>query len=412
LRPDPCSVAIDLFCRGLAVDGSCDLEHDARGLSRTRAGLGSGLDLVLEGAPPLHRPVWLNAPLVEGFVAGTPWRLEKRDGRYSVVESGSGERFAARVPAEPAWYRQHTTSGLEMQQVGVLQGTYLGVYVGPVCRFWRAEEDLHCRFCTTGLNVDPMLQKSVRDVVETARAAREGSGVTFVHLNTGYQQGAAIRLMEPYVRALKDEVGVLVGVQAAPEAPLTEFDRLIDLGVDHLSFCLEYYDPGWFASLCPGKQAAMGQKAFLDTLAHCQSRMPKGACSGEIVAGNEPIDATMAAIDHITSLGAFPTVCIFRPLAGSDMEGEPSPEPVAMRAVMRHMWESCRDHGVPIGLAPNIEVSLVIQPNDAAYLADGTWRDRVYLWRNALLRRLARPLFRKRMRARQATPKPTPARGS
>ena len=65
--------------------------------------------------------------------------------------------------------------------------------------------------------------------------------------------------------------------------------------------------------------------------------MGKGRNSGEIVAGNEPIDDTLRAIDYITSAGAFPTVCIFRPVIGSDLEHHPSPRYEDMRLVMKQI---------------------------------------------------------------------------
>jgi len=382
VQRNPCELAIDLFCRGVRTDVAPS--------ARTRAGLGSGVDLVIEGS----RPVWMNAPVVESFVEGSPWALR---GDH-VEHRDSGERYRVRLPEVPAWYEKLTTRGVRMRDVGVLQGTYLGIYVGPPCAYWKPGADQACRFCTTGLNVDPNLRKQVADVVETARAAKAESGVTFVHLNTGYQSGAAARMVLPYVEALKREVGVLVGVQIAPEAPHEEFDALLRAGTDHFSFCFEYYGSEAFERLCPGKAETLGQQAFFRTLEYVQSRMPRGACSGEIIAGNEPIESTLAAIDYITSIGAFPTVCIFRPLQGSAMEGSPAPDPGDMRRVMRHVWERCRDNGIPIGMAPNIEVSLVVQPTDAAYLADGTWRDRRYKLRNALLKRIARPRFWWRMR--------------
>ena len=398
MRRNPCELAIDLFCRGMEVDPSCDLARDGRGVARTRAGLGSGLDLVLPGRPPVNRDVWANVPLEEPFVAAAPFLLRCGDG-YEVVDRRDGETYPVELPPEPAWYRRRTSRGAEMHRIGLLQGSYLGVYVGASCRFWHGkDEDLRCRFCTTGLNIDEEIPRTIENVVETARAAKEESGVTFVHLNTGYQEGAALRLMAPFVEALKSRVGVLVGVQAAPEGTREELDRLIDLGTDHFSFCFEYYDPEFFRKYCPGKHEAIGQRRFLDALAYTQERLPKGACSGEIIAGNEPVEKTLEAIDFITGLGAFPTVCIFRPLQGSAMETWPPPEYGEMRRVMKHMWERCRDRGVPIGLAPNIEVSLVIQPTDAAYLAEGTWRDRWYLARLGILRKLASPLFRRRMR--------------
>ena len=35
---------------------------------------------------------------------------------------------------------------------------------------------------------------------------------------------------------------------------------------------------------------------------------------------------------------------------------------------MKHMYLKCREARIPIGAAPNIEVSLVVQPDDAKYL--------------------------------------------
>jgi len=403
VRHNPCELQIDLFCRGAHIDASCDLAADARGISRTRAGLGSGLDLIIPGEPPVGRDVWLNVPLEEQFVAESPFSLRREaGGSYEIVDERDGERYPVVLPTEPTWYTRRTSSGVEMQRIGVLQGTYLGIYVGATCRFWHGDEKLNCGFCTTGHNVDPTVPRTIDNVIETARTAKEESGVTFVHLNAGYQSGGALRAMAPFVEALKREVGVLVGVQAAPEGPMEELQRLLDLGADHFSFCFEYFDPDYFASYCPGKHAAIGQQRFFDALEYCQQRMPKGACSGEIIAGNEPLSATMEAIDYITSIGAFPTVCIFRPLSGSDMELWPSPSYENMRRVMKHVWERCRDRGIPIGMAPNIDVSLVVQPTDAAYLADRGWRDRWYMARNAVMRRVARPIFRRRMTPRGA----------
>jgi hypothetical protein len=128
--------------------------------------------------------------------------------------------------------------------------------------------------------------------------------------------------------------------------------------------------------------------------------MPKGAVSGEIIAGLEPIEDTIAAIDYIAGLGAFPTVCVFRPTVGADMEAWPPPKYDEMRAVMLHVYEACRRNWIPIGAAPNIEVSIVVNPDDAAMLAP---RDAAF-WTYEAFRRTAKavaaPLFAWRRRAR------------
>jgi hypothetical protein len=396
-----CELEIDLFCRGLRVPPDVSLDG-ARGVSRTRAGLGSGLELVIPTGSWLKRDIWMNAPVVERFVERSPYTLRgSPEAGYSVDDDRGFSRYPVRLPEEPGWYRRFTSRDVPMSRIGVLQGTYLGIYINPVCAFWNYSPSLNCRFCTTGQNVGgpESAVKTVEDVVETCRAAKDESGVTFVHFNGGFQGSRGLAAAEPYVRAVKERVGLLVGLQLTPEKDFSGYDRLIDLGVDHFSFCLELFDPEWFARICPGKARTIGQSLFLEAMDHCASRLPRGAVSGEMIAGLEPVGKTIEAIERIASVGAFPTVCVFRPTAGSDMEDWPPPEFDDMRRVLAAVYDACRRHAVPIGVAPNIEVSLVVTPDDAALLAKKTPRMIAYeAWRRAL-RLAARPAFARRMRA-------------
>src|SRR5262252_706467 len=406
MRLNACELEIDLFCRGLRVPSYISLEG-ARGISRTRAGLGSGLELVIPAHSWLKRDIWMNAPVVERFAQRSPYTLRgSPQSGYSVYDDRGLERYPVRLPQEPPWYHRQTSRDVPMSKIGVLQGTYLGIYINPVCAFWNYSPRLNCRFCTTGRNVggpDSAI-KTVDDVIETCHAAKEESGVTFVHFNGGFQGSRGLAAAEPYVRAVKENVGLLVGLQLTPEKDFSRYDRLIELGVDHFSFCLELFDPEWFARVCPGKALTIGQDRFLEAMDYCASRLPRGAVSGEIIAGLEPVDKTLEAIERIASVGAFPTVCVFRPTVGSDMEDWPPPDFDDMRRVLLAAYHACRRHRVPIGLAPNIEVSLVVNPDDAAMLAPlGLGTIAYETWRRAL-RLAARPMFARRMRpARRGT---------
>ncbi len=398
-----CELEIDLFCRGLRVPDTINLDT-VRGISRTRAGLGSGLELVIPARSWLKRDVWMNAPVVEHFVARSPYVLDGGpDAGYCILDERDETRHPVRLPRTPEWYRRLTSRDIPMARIGVLQGTYLGIYINPTCAFWSYQPAMNCRFCTTGCNVGTheSAAKSIEDVVETCWAAKAESGITFVHLNGGFQGSKGLQFAAPFVRAIKEEVGLLVGVQLTPQHDFAEYDRLIDLGVDHFSFCLELFDPAWFQRICPGKARMLGQELYLAAMDYCASKLPRGAVSGEMIAGIEPVEQTLAAIERITSAGAFPTLCIFRPTIGSDMEDWPSPSYEDMRVVMVAMYDACRRHRIPIGLAPNIEVSLVVNPDDAALLARRDARFYAYeLWRRAL-RLAARPMFAMRMRARR-----------
>jgi hypothetical protein len=389
---------IELFCRGMIIGDSCRTS-DGRRISRTRAGLGSGLEIVIPARP---KDIWVNVPVVENFAKTSPFTLYKRNDDYLVADNRDGAEYAVRIPEEPVWYSRRTASGIEMSRIGVLQGNYLAVYVSNRCLYWTWSPSLACKFCTTGKNVGTAEEsrKNWRDVVEVAKAARDESGAIFTHFNTGYHYEDradrevihGLRQCEPFVRAVRENVGGFIGVQAVPvpRAQYHEYDDLIDAGTDHFSFCYEFEDPEVFARLCPGKAQTVGQRAFFDAMEYTAKKLGRGRVSGEIIAGVEPIEATKRGIDRIVAAGAFPTVCIFRPTIGSEMENVPPPDPEAMKEVFAHLHESCRRARLPVGILP-IEVSLVVQPEEAAGLIEPAWRDHVYAASNWSLRQLARP---------------------
>jgi hypothetical protein len=401
MRLNACELEIDLFCHGMRLPPDVPLTG-ARSVSRTRAGLGSGLEIAIP-ATSLPKPeIWVNVPIAERFARDSPYRLTGGpDCGYAIVDDRDGARYEMRLPREPTWYTRLTSRDVPMNRIGVLQGTYLGIYVNPVCAFWNYSPRRNCLFCTTGQNVGAAeaAVKTIEDVVETCWAAKEESGVTFVHLNGGFQGSRGLEFIAPYVNAIKQDVGLLVGVQLVPENDFKRYDELVALGVDHFSFCVELLDPSWFAHICPGKALMHGQALYFDAMKYCVSLMPRGAVSGEIIAGIEPLSNTLQAIEEIAALGAFPTVCIFRPTIGSDMESWPSPQYEDMRRVMQHVYEACRRHWLPIGAAPNIEISLVVNPDDAALLAERTARFYCYEAYRWLSRVVAAPVFRRRMRA-------------
>ena len=390
----PVELEIELFCRGMRISGEA-----GRRITRTRAGLGSGLELVIPASP---KDMWVNVPVLEPFAQHSPFVL--RDA-HTLTDTRSGTEYRVSIPEEPAWYSRKTSSGTEMARIGVLQGNYLGIYVSARCLYWSNQVNGACKFCTTGKNVGTAeeTRKTVEDVVEVARAAKEESGSIFTHFNTGYHYEEqadrewmhGLRMCEPYVKAVRKEVGGFIGVQAVPVSRrnFNEYDELIDAGADHFSFCYEFEDPEWFARLCPGKAATLGQNAFFEAMEYTAKRLGRGRVAGEIIAGVEPVEATKRGIDRIVNAGAFPTVCIFRPTIGSEMEHVPPPDPEAMREVFAYLHESCRRAGLPVGILP-IEVSLVVQPEEAAGLVEPAFADRAYRAKNWMLRQLAKPYVR------------------
>src|SRR5262245_10333757 len=257
---NPALLKLDLYCRGLRMDDSCFVEEDGgRKILRTRAGLGSGLECVLPGG------LWTNVPVQESFAASSPYVLHRESGRYILYRyaeapgAGGGPQVAAArreriveitLAPRPRWYEAKTTSGKTMTRLGTLQGTYLGVYPAKVCEYWTEKpERTNCKFCSVGLNlgVDDADEKSIDEVMEVVRAAREQSGITYVDFNTGHYEGDTyLDILEPYIRRIKRETRLLVGVQTPPHHDLRRYRALREMGVNRVSFCFEIFDPARF----------------------------------------------------------------------------------------------------------------------------------------------------------------------
>jgi sodium-dependent dicarboxylate transporter 2/3/5 len=405
----PVELEIELFCRGMRLDKSSHESH-ARRISRTRAGLGSGLEIVIPAAP---KDIWANVPVVENFARKSPFVMFVRDEKPTILDERNGKHYAIRLPQEPSWYSKRTTAGSEMSRIGVLQGNYLGIYISNRCLYWNLSPSVACKFCTTGKNVGENEEqlKKVEDVVEVARAAQQESGSVFTHLNTGYhfedrdncKPIHGVRQARPYVKAIREQVGGFIGLQAIPllKHDYPEYDEIIDLGVDHFSFCYEFEDPKVFADLCPGKEQTVGQQAFFDAMEYTAKKLGPGRVSGEIIAGLEPIESTKRGIDRIVNSGAFPTVCVFRPTIGSDLENTPPPNPDEMKEVFAYVYEACKRVGLPIGILP-IEVSLVVNPEEGKALAKPDFSSMLYSAKLNTLRLLAKPYIAWKMKPRAA----------
>jgi hypothetical protein len=391
---------LDLYCRGLRLDDSCLVEEDGgRRVLRTRAGLGSGLELILPGE------LWTNVPVAEPFARQSPYLLRRQGGRYLLERDGRPVALV-RLSPRPAWYDATTATGKPMTRIGTLQGTYLGIYQAKVCEYWTAKPKINCKFCSVGLNlgVDEAGEKSIDEVLEVVRAARDESGITYVDFNTGHYEGDTyLDLLEPYILRIKQELGLLVGVQTPPHHDLRRYDGLREMGVNRVSFCFEVFDRQIFRELCPGKDAAYGLDRYLEAIRHCAALAAKGprrepwVTNGEIIAGLEPPESSIAAIDWIASVGAIPTVCVFRPLTGTDLEQLPPPRSEDLAPVFQRLYESSMEHRLPIGCAPNVHVSLVLLPEECAPLSGRRFR-----WHRARLAalRLAFGLDFKRRLAR------------
>ena len=72
---NPCELKIDLLCCGMRIPDDVVLDG-ARSISRTRAGLGSGLEITIPARSWLKDRLWVNVPVEEDFARRSPYVLD------------------------------------------------------------------------------------------------------------------------------------------------------------------------------------------------------------------------------------------------------------------------------------------------------------------------------------------------
>lgn len=391
---NPSELKIDLFCHGAAIDDSCRLMEEGRPVDLAPEGLAGGLEMILPGE---MSELWVNVPIREQFSKKSPYRLSRREGGYFLTDSRNDRSYGVRLAPRPDWYMRQTSSGAVMSQIGILQGTVLWVDLGPADHSPRPDSDAAPDGRpTAGDGIRP--RKSIGDVVETAAEARKKSGITMVLLREAGPEGGGIARLFPYIKALKRDVGILVVLEAPPEDDLQLYDQAYTLGVDHFTFRMRDRD-GCGEDRAPS--GSDGNERFPRTgksLAHCVRLLGKGRTSGQLSAGNEPLEDTRGCIDYLTAAGAIPLVKILRP-AGGGMQGWTEPtDSGAMIRLSRHVYQACRSCHLPIGMVPNVHLSTLVHPMDTLYLAPDAVDARAYQNWILTMQQVMRPYFQRRMR--------------
>lgn len=88
--------------------------------------------------------------------------------------------------------------------------------------------------------------------------------------------------------------------------------------------------------------------------------------------------------------GCHPNVCVFRSLKGTDLQHLDPPQTAEMIPVYRRLWEATMEAGLPIGMVPDVHVSLVMLPEECRWLSP-----RRYPFQKLKLRAMSRVLRRR-----------------
>ena len=214
--------------------------------------------------------------------------------------------------------------------------------------------------------------------MEVIRAARDESGLTYVDFNTGHYEGDTyLDILEPYIRRIKKR-GRDPGRRADAAAPRPEaLRRAARDGRQPRLLLLRDLRPLRLQGGLPGqgppvRPAALPRRGRVLRVA--RRRRGRGTSRGSRTARSSSASSRRSPRSR-PSTGS-PRWARSRPsassgpLAGTDYADMPAPQTEPLVPVFRRLYEACMEKGLPIGVAPNIHVSLVLLPDECRSLSE------------------------------------------
>jgi radical SAM protein (TIGR04043 family) len=261
------------------------------------------------------------------------------DGTRAVLERHGEPILEISFPEEPRFYSLGTRDGIPYWKIArlhardVLATTLLQTCVryGP--------RSTSCQFCAIGQSLaarQTIAEKTPAQLAEVTHAAATLDGIRHVVMTTGTpktsDRGAA--KLSACAAAIRERADVPIQGQCEPPGDFGWFERMHDAGIDSLGMHLEAVTEEVRRRIMPGK-AEVPLSVYFEAFEQAVRVFGWGQVSTYILAGlGDSEQAILEASDRLISLGVYPFVVPFVPIAGTPLEHHPAPDSLFMHRVL------------------------------------------------------------------------------
>ncbi|GIW46446.1 MAG: radical SAM protein [Deltaproteobacteria bacterium] len=277
-----------------------------------------------------------NIPVVGDFVNSSPYYLDQINGEYWIFKDDVA-LVQVELMGVAKFYNHKTSTGIPMQKIGLLHcPTTFATTLLQTCVFW--EDDRRCKFCGIELTLKDRSTvgfKNAKNLVETILLAKELDGISNIVFTSGVakDEEKALRKYAEICSEVKRATGLPIQLQIIPPEDLSWLGILKDSGVDALGVHIETFDPEVFEKITPGK-ARIGFNKYIETWKEAVRVFGRWQVSTYILVGlGERLETVIEGAALCASIGVYPFVVPFRPIAGTPMENVKPPRPEVMEYV-------------------------------------------------------------------------------
>lgn len=333
---------LQLMTDGLAVSDRAMNELSRQGsrpLTMADYATTSGISLKLPGE------IWVNAPIQEhnsNFITTPPPHLlDFSESGFSI--RSSEEEFTAWPLPVPDYHDQVNSSEEEYTSYAVTHTDRVRISpivgCGMVCKFC----DLPYEFRYRRKRIDGLIDSIQRALDDKALPARH------VLISGGTPKGEDIDYLRAVYRAVAEAFPTHpVDIMMVPLPNLLDPKSLHDQGIQGLSINLEIYNRKVAQNLMRQKHD-LGIEHYLDFIEKAVSVFGPGKVRSLLIAGLEPAEDTLKAVQKLAERGCDPVLSPFRPDPSTPMRNHPAPSVELLERLYLESLEIISPYPVKLG---------------------------------------------------------------
>jgi radical SAM protein (TIGR04043 family) len=279
------------------------------------------------------------APIHTAHSKASPYEARvEPGGRHALLLRGESALGTLTFPETPKFYGLRTAEGVPYWKIALLHSTdVLATTVLQQCIRYR-DRATSCQFCAIGQSLEAgrtIARKSPGELAEVAEAAVRLDGVKHMVMTTGTpgtpDRGA--RVLCEAAEAVTRVVDLPIQAQCEPPAEDAWFTSLRGAGVVSLGMHLEAVTERVRRAIMPGK-AEVPVSRYLEAFEAAIAVFGRGQVSTYLLAGlGDTEDDLLAMCETLITLGVYPFVVPFVPIAGTPLEHHAPPKAAFMQRI-------------------------------------------------------------------------------
>ncbi|HEY0013260.1 MAG TPA: radical SAM protein [Allosphingosinicella sp.] len=292
----------------------------------------------------LENDVWVNAPLTHynpNFISSDPpFVLEFANDGLRVV--GRDMDCSARIWLPPAYHDQKNENGEYYNDYVFTHADRVRLSPIEGCAMACTFCDLPYKFKYRTKRISSMIdavQRAISDPIQPAHHVLISGGTPrpehYAYLNTVYEE-------------VLGRIDVPVDIMMAPVGDLLDVRRLDSLGVREISVNLELWTESLARTVMP-KKHAQERSHYLNFLEDAASVLGGRRVRSMLIAGLEPIQATLEGVQALAERGVVPVLSPFRPDPQTPKRNERPPTPAFLEDLFVRASEVADRYGLPLG---------------------------------------------------------------